>query len=144
MMHQQQAHHQPLPEKLVHPRRRDIFFHFPKTVKLIVALIRDRRIPLYRKLAFGAAVLAFLVVAIFPDITLGLSFLMPVVGTILGIPLEAGVSWTVFALLVVSLLRVFPASVVSEHYERLFHHRYIPASAADINNAYKQVYKPKQ
>lgn len=112
-----------MPRQLLKPRRRDLFFHFFKTLKLIGALLLDRRVFIGRKLAFGITVLAFLAVVLFPDIELGLSFLLPVIGTILGVPLEAGVDWTLFALVIVSLLRIFPAHIVSEHYERLFTRR---------------------
>ncbi len=121
-MLQQHVPQTQMPRRLAQPRRRDIFFHFFKTLKLIFALLRDRRVFAGRKLLFGLSVLAFLAVLIFPDllVDLGLSFLLPFVGTILGVPLDAGLDWTIFALAVVGLLRVFPAEIVSEHYERLF------------------------
>ena len=120
---QQPAPRQALPAKLAHPRRRDIFFHSVKTGKLITALTRDGRVSLVRKFSFFAAVLALLGILLFPDIfgETVLSVVLPFVGTILGVPIDIGFDWAAFALLVVSLLRIFPAEIVGEHYQRLFH-----------------------
>lgn len=121
-MVQHHAERRHLPQRLAQPRRRDIFLHFFKTLKLIFAVLVDRRVFVGRKLAFSISVVAFLAVVAFPDllVDLGLSFMLPFVGTVLGVPLDAGLDWMVFALTVVGLLRVFPAEIVSEHYERLF------------------------
>jgi hypothetical protein len=111
-----------LPRKVAHPRRRDVFFHFIKTGKLIGALFTDRRVSVVRKASFVLIVLVFLAILVFPDALdeLGLSLALPVVGTILGVPLDAGFDWIAFALVSVSLLRIFPAHIVSEHYQRFF------------------------
>ena len=111
-----------LPRKVAHPKRRDIFFHFIKTGRLIGALFTDRRVSLIRKVSFFVIILAFLAILLFPDALdeIGLSVVLPVVGTVLGIPLDAGFDWIAFALVSVSLLRIFPAEIVSEHYQRLF------------------------
>lgn len=111
-----------LPHKVAHPKRRDIFFHFIKTGRLVGALFTDRRVSLVRKASFFALILAFLGILFFPDALdeIGLSVALPVLGTILGVPLDAGFDWIAFALVSVSLLRVFPAEIVSEHYQRLF------------------------
>jgi len=93
-----------------------------KTGRLIGALFKDRRVSIVRKVAFFVVILALLALLAFPDTIdeIGLSFVLPLVGTILGIPLDAGFDWIAFALLSVSLLRIFPAEIVSEHYQRLF------------------------
>lgn len=113
-----------VPHKLAHPKRRDIFFHAIKTSRLVGALSKDRRIPVIRKVCFFGIILALILILLFPDAideTI-LSVALPFVGTILGIPLDAGFDWIALALVSVSLLRIFPAEVVSEHYQRLFHH----------------------
>ena len=111
-----------LPRAIVRPRRRDIFFHFVKTGKLVGALFKDRRVSLARKISFCILILFLLAILAFPDTfdEIGLSVVLPLIGTVLGIPLDAGIDWVAFALLSVSLLRVFPAEIVSEHYQRLF------------------------
>ena len=122
-MMQQSAAQQHIAKKFVHPKRLDIFFHFIKTARLLKDLLLDRRVPIYRKLLFLGSIGALVVVLFFPDL-LGealLSTVMPLVGTVLGVPLDAGFDWITFALLIVSLLRYFPAEVVSEHYQDIFH-----------------------
>ncbi len=105
------------------PRRRDIFFHFFKTGKLVGALFTDRRVPLTRKIFFVAVIAALLAVLFFPDAIgdLGLGAVLPVIGNVLGVPIDAGFDWTAFALLAVNLLKVFPAYIVAEHYNDIFH-----------------------
>jgi hypothetical protein len=107
------------------PRRRDIFFHFIKTGKLIGALFTDPRVPLTRKVLFLATVAALVLVLFFPDAIgeVGLSAILPIVGTVVGVPIDAGFDWTAFALLAVNLLHVFPAHLVAEHYNDIFRNR---------------------
>lgn len=110
------------PALITRPRRRDIFFHFIKTGKLIAALLRDRRIAIWRKIFFFGTLLALLVILAFPDLLdeAVLSVVLPVIGTIVGIPLDAGFDWMALALASVSLLRIFPAHIVGEHYQQFF------------------------
>ena len=104
------------------PKRRDIFLHAGKTFRLIGELITDRRVPLWRKGLFLGSVVALLVILLFPDALneFVLSTLLPFVGTVFGIPIDAGFDWVAFALAVVSLLRFFPAELVAEHYTQIF------------------------
>jgi len=104
------------------PRRFDIFWHAAKTGKLITALMVDRRVPLWRKALFFGSIGALLAVLLFPDALneVVLSTVFPIVGTVLGVPLDAGFDWVAFALAVVSLLRFFPADLVAEHYWQIF------------------------
>jgi hypothetical protein len=39
---------------------------------------------------------------------------------VLGVPLDAGFDWIAFSLVVVNLLRFFPAEILSEHYQQIF------------------------
>ena len=107
---------------LVHPKRLDIFLHGVKTLKLIGALMTDPRIPLLRKIFFFASIAGLAVVLFFPDALneVFLSTIMPVIGTVLGVPLDAGFDWVAFALAAIGLLRFFPAELVAEHYEQIF------------------------
>jgi len=118
----QQIMNRAAPRKVTRPRRRDVFFHLIKTGKLIGALATDRRISLVRKVLFFGAILGLLAILFFPDFfdEVFLSIVMPLVGTVLGIPLDAGFDWVAFALALVSLLRIFPAEIVGEHYQHLF------------------------
>jgi len=111
-----------LKRNFAHPRRRDVFLHGTKTFKLIGRLMGDRRVPVARKTLFVGSIAALAVFLFFPDLfgeTI-LSVLLPVVGTVLGVPLDAGFDWLAFAMVSVSLLRYFPAEIVSEHYSNIF------------------------
>ena len=104
------------------PRRRDIFLHVGKTLKLIGGLITDRRVPLWRKLVFFIAIGGLLAILFFPDLfsETFLSVVLPVVGTFAGVPIDAGFDWMAFALISVNLLKFFPAELVAEYYRRNF------------------------
>ena len=108
--------------KRIRPRRFDIFLHAAKTGRLITALMVDRRVPLWRKALFFSSIAALLIILLFPDALneVVLSTVFPIVGTVLGVPLDAGFDWIAFALAVVSLLRFFPAELVAEHYRQIF------------------------
>ena len=120
-MPQETVSHQ-FPEKLMRPGRFALFLHAIKTLKLIGALLKDRRISFVRKTLFFGSILFILALLVFPDVfgEVFLSVALPLVGTFLGIPIDAGFDWVVFAMVVVSLLRVFPSELVSEHYRRIF------------------------
>ena len=108
--------------KRARPKRLDIFFHIGKTFRLIGSLLTDPRIPLWRKTLFFASVGGLLLLLLFPDV-LGefvMSTMLPLVGTVLGIPLDAGFDWIAFALAIVTLLRFFPAELLDEHYRQVF------------------------
>src|ERR1017187_3498251 len=97
----------------VQPKRFTLFLHLRKTFSLLGSLIADRRIPLWRKLVFGLTIAFLLILLLFPDVlneTL-LSFALPVVGTVAGIPIDAGFDWAAFALVIVNLLKLFPADL---------------------------------
>src|SRR5579863_6786880 len=104
------------------PKRLDIFLHAINTLKLIGALIADPRIPLWRKLLFFASIAGLAVILFFPDALneVFLSTILPIVGTVLGVPIDAGFDWIAFALAVVTLLRFFPSELVAEHYQHIF------------------------
>ena len=104
------------------PKRLDIFLHASKTFKLIGALLTDRRIPLWRKALFFGSIGSLLVLLLFPDALneFVLSTVVPLAGTIVGIPIDAGFDWIAFALAIVSLLRFFPPELVAEHYRYVF------------------------
>jgi len=104
------------------PRRFDIFLHAGKTFRLIGRLMLDRRVPITNKFFFLATVAFLLILLFFPDLLSEtvLSAVLPVVGTVIGVPIDAGFDWMAFALLLVNMLRVFPADLVAEHYRDIF------------------------
>ena len=104
------------------PRRFDIFLHAGKTLRLIGRLMVDRRVPIVNKFFFLATIVFLLILLFFPDLLSEavLSAVLPVVGTVIGVPIDAGFDWMAFALLLVTLLRIFPADLVAEHYRDIF------------------------
>ena len=118
----QQATNSSRTESFAHPKRFDVFFHAIKTFKLVGALLVDARISIMRKALFLGSIAVLLVILIFPDAVneIVLSTVLPVVGTVLGVPLDAGFDWVAFSLLVVNLLHFFPAEIISEHYRNIF------------------------
>lgn len=104
------------------PRRFDIFLHAGKTFRLIGRLMLDRRVPIVNKFFFLATIVFLLLILFFPDLVSEtiLSTVLPVVGTVIGVPIDAGIDWTAFALLLVNMLRIFPADLVAEHYRDIF------------------------
>jgi uncharacterized membrane protein len=99
-----------------------VFLHGFKTFKLIGSLLADPRIALWRKVFFFGSIAGLLVILLFPDLIneFVLTTILPLVGTAFGLPLDAGIDWVGFALVVVSLLRFFPAELVAEHYRQIF------------------------
>ena len=104
------------------PRRRDVFLHLSKTFRLIGGLMTDRRVALWRKLLFVSFIGGLLVLLFFPDLfsETVLSALLPVIGTIAGVPIDVGFDWMAFAFVAVSLFRIFPAELVAEYYRTIF------------------------
>src|SRR5260370_1763096 len=84
--------------KRTRPRRFDIFCHAAKTGRLIKALTTDRRVALWRKALFFHSTVALLIILLFPDALneVVLSTVFPLVGTLLGVPLNAGSRWLPF------------------------------------------------
>ncbi len=104
------------------PKRFELFFHVIKTFKLLGALLTDPRVSVFRKLAFLGSIAFLLAILFFPDLLneAFLSTVLPVVGTVLGVPVDAGVDWTAFAMLMINFMRFFPNDIVAEHYQRIF------------------------
>ena len=104
------------------PRRIEIFLHIAKTGRLIKALMLDRRVSIWRKAFFFGAIGGLLFILLFPDLlneTI-MSTVLPLAGTVLGVPLDAGFDWLAFAIAIVTLFRFFPPELVAEHYRRIF------------------------
>ena len=109
-------------QQRIRPRRMEIFLHIAKTGRLIQALVFDGRIALWRKVFFFSAIGGLLFLLLFPDLlneTI-MSTVLPLAGSVVGIPLDAGFDWLAFVIAIVTLLRFFPPELVTEHYRRIF------------------------
>jgi hypothetical protein len=117
------------------PGRIESFFRMGGTIKLINALMRDARVPAARKVGFSVALFSLLAAMIFPELMADsiLSTILPFISTIIGIPLEAGVDWLTFVMVLPMLLRIFPATIMQEHYLRIFQKKQFAAMQAAKN-----------
>jgi hypothetical protein len=103
------------------PNPVQMLFHVGKTSRLAGALLRDRRISIFRKIFFIASLALLVLLLILGDAATELvSNILPFVGPVLDIPADATLDWVTLAIVSYNLLRVFPPELVSEHYARLF------------------------
>ena len=107
-----------------------MIFHAFKTVSLAVALLVDPRVHPARKLVF-VGVLSTLIAAALGIEGIGeavtqLLNVVPGLGLFVGVgevPVDATIDWVLVAVAAFNLLRLFPAEIVGEHYDRLFRSR---------------------
>ncbi|HEU5367539.1 MAG TPA: hypothetical protein VFU69_03705 [Ktedonobacterales bacterium] len=105
------------------PRRRDMVFHVFKTMRMIGAVLWDRRVSLVRKAAYLGGMALLLVLLLFPEALADSVTLLSPLFSLLGVelPVEGSIDWLALGLASFSLLSLFPKEVLSEHYERIFH-----------------------
>jgi hypothetical protein len=98
-----------------------MLLHLGKTFALTGAVLSDRRVHWLPKIAFLGVIGALVAGLIFPEMAVDVLGAIPTAGLdMLGIPAEAGIDWVVFGVAAFNLLKLFPADVVGEHYDRLF------------------------
>lgn len=98
-----------------------LLFHIRKTFALVSAVLGDRRVHWLPKATFLGCLGALLIALLGGDAVSELvSNVLPVVGPVLGIPIDGSIDWVVFAVAAFNLLKLFPSDVVGEHYDRLF------------------------
>lgn len=99
--------------------------HGGKTVKLIGAVMADPRVHWSHKFAFVGTIGALLAALLFPELLAdaGLGAITAGLFDMVGIPAEAGIDWTLFAMFAFNLLKLFPADIIAEHYDRIFRGR---------------------
>lgn len=109
------------------PNPVQMLLHVFKTVALSGALIADPRVHPGRKIVFvtvlGALIAAALGVEGIGEIFTQVLNLVPGLGVLLGIgeiPVDATIDWILVAVVAFNLLKLFPANIVGEHYDRLF------------------------
>lgn len=102
-----------------------MIFHWRKTIGLTNAVLRDSRVHWLPKFAFVGAIGALLMALFFPEAAADILAFAPTlgIGDALGVPVEAGIDWVAFSVAAFNLLKLFPAEVVGEHYDRLFRGR---------------------
>lgn len=100
----------------------NLIFHMGKTLGLTGAVLKDQRVHWLPKATFVGGIAALLAAVLFPEMAADVLAAVPTAGIFdaLGIPTEAGIDWVVFSVAAFNLLKLFPAEVVGEHYDRLF------------------------
>ncbi len=106
----------------VKPKQLALLFHIRKTVSLIGAVLSDPRVHWIRKTLFLSTI-AVLVAALIggdavSEFVEGVIF--PLFGNLLGIPVDGTFDWVLLSVAAYNLLKLFPAEIVGEHYDRLF------------------------
>jgi hypothetical protein len=98
-----------------------MLLHLGKTFALTGAVLSDRRVHWLPKFAFIGLIGALMAGLLFPEMAVDVLGVIPTAGLdLLGIPAEAGIDWMVFGVAAFNLLKLFPADIVGEHYDRLF------------------------
>jgi len=99
-----------------------MLLHLGKTFALTGAVLSDRRVHWLPKFAFVGLIVVLIAGLIFPEIAVDVIAAIPTAGLdLLGIPAEAGFDWVIFGVAAFNLLKLFPADIVGEHYNRFFH-----------------------
>ncbi|MCL4543232.1 MAG: hypothetical protein M1118_01325 [Chloroflexi bacterium] len=102
------------------PSRWQLFSHPRRSFRLLRALLGDPHVPWVRKALFVWLLVILGAVLLVPDAGSELvSTVVPVLGNLLDIPVDASLDWTAAVLLLPTLFRVFPADVVWGHWLQL-------------------------
>jgi hypothetical protein len=101
--------------------------HLFRTFSLAGSLLGDRRIHPARKVVFviilGVVIAAALGFDVAGELITQTLNIIPGLGALLGLgelPVDAVVDWVVVAVVAFNLLKLFPAPIVGEHYDRIF------------------------
>jgi hypothetical protein len=106
----------------VKPKQLALLLHLRKTVSLIGAVLSDPRVHWIRKTLFLSTIGVLIVALIGGDTVNEIldSFVLPFVGPVLGLPIDGTFDWIALSVAAYNLLKLFPAEIVGEHYDRLF------------------------
>jgi len=104
------------------PGRLEAFRHPIRTLRFVVTLLTDPRIPISRKALFIIGIGALLSLLPLPDAVseIILSVAIPFIGPVVGIPFDISADWMAIILLFPMLFYIFPAHIRAEHYQQIF------------------------
>jgi hypothetical protein len=110
------------------PSQLSLLFHIRKTFSLVGAVLQDERVHWLPKIVFLSCIGALLLAVVAPEAMADLVAALGLPGLglgldALGLPVDATIDWAAFAVAAFNLLRLFPAQIVGEHYDRLFRSR---------------------
>jgi hypothetical protein len=105
------------------PHPWEMVLHPITTLRFMNALRRDPRISHVRKLLYVGPILVLLVAFLLPEsvVAAGVALLLPLVGPLVNLPVDAALDWFAIGLAAYALLGVLPRRIVREHHARLFH-----------------------
>ncbi|MCL4541490.1 MAG: hypothetical protein M1396_03990 [Chloroflexi bacterium] len=91
------------------PSRWQLWRHPIWSLRVIRALLGDPGVPFGRKLLFGWICVLLALVLFVPDVSSEVAAtIFPLVGNVLDVPLDAMLDWSVVAVLLPELLKLFP------------------------------------
>ncbi len=107
------------------PRFLSLLLNVPKALGLTTAVLQDARVHWFPKLVFLGSLGTLLLALLFPESIGDILALigLPGIGALfdlVGIPAEASLDWVALTVAAFNLLKLFPAEIVGEHYDRLF------------------------
>lgn len=113
--------HPPDDDSRPHPW--EMVLHPITTVRFMNALRRDPRISHVRKLLYVGPIVVLVVALLLPEsvVAAGVALLLPLVGPLVNLPVDAALDWFAVGLAAYALLGVLPRRIVREHHARLFH-----------------------
>lgn len=100
-----------------------LLFHIQKTFALVGSVLADARVHWLQKSLFVGTLGALLAALLIPELGVDMMAFVSGIGIpldILGLPPEATFDWIAFSVASYNLLKLFPAEIVGEHYDRLF------------------------
>ena len=105
------------------PGAMEMLFHPGQSIKFVLSLLRDGRVSVVRKLLFLLPIAILILALLAPETIIGVlvGTVLPVAGEVLSLPLDVSLDWITLVIIGFALLRVFPAHIVGEHHQRLFH-----------------------
>jgi hypothetical protein len=107
------------------PRFLSLLLHVPKALGLTTAVLQDARVHWFPKLVFLGSLGTLLLALLFPESIADVLALVGIPGLgalfdLAGLPAEASLDWVALTVAAFNLLKLFPAEIVGEHYDRLF------------------------
>jgi hypothetical protein len=109
-----------------HPPRRtwpslQQVFRVGYTLRLVFALVRDKRMSHIQRFALFGTTMALLTIVIVPSNPLAalVAVALPVVGPVIGLPADLVLDWTAVTMILTIIFRLLPREVVQEHTARI-------------------------
>ena len=101
-----------------------MLFHLGKTFALTGSVLSDQRVHVARKGIFVTVMVVLIAAVLGSELAAELvTNVVPVFGQLVGLgelPVDGAFDWVFLSVAAFNMLKLFPAEVVGEHYDRLF------------------------